>query len=161
MKVILLKKEILGITDLRKHKDDYLILENVLDFNQILTGLSSVGINRLDYKYCSLSDSEDIPFLINVQNDIFNQMQTFKFYRVRYSELNISNDEKKALIERVVKDDMFKRTASIESKAIKLIVKKEFGKDVKKKLSKLADEMDKIESDMSNINYKDYLNEFI
>jgi len=161
MKIILLKKDIYGIIDLRNQKDNYLILDNINDFNQILKSMITIGINKLDYKYCSLENNTIIPVVINIKDDLFNQMQTFKFTRVRYSELEIDEKVKKSLIENMVKNKKHQKELDIEAQAIKLIIKKEFGKDVKKKLSKLSDDMDILNKEVANINYKNYLEEFV
>jgi len=88
-------------------------------------------------------------------------MEEFSFERVTFAELNIEEESKKKIISDMVTKNNMIKIEEIEKQAIKLIIKKEFGENVTKKLGKLKDKIDELEGEIKNVDYKKHLNEYV
>lgn len=158
MRALIIKKNANGIINLKDY--EHFVLGEITDFGQITNELIKNGKSHFDFKCCILKNEDYIPFIMNIEDTIINQMQNFSFTRVKFKELSISDDEKELEIKKIILKNHLSDIEILEHKAIKLIVRKEFGNNVKNELSEIGSKINKLEKEMDNIDYKKYLEEF-
>jgi hypothetical protein len=159
MRVLILRNTANGIINIKDY--EYFVIDNVTDFRQIITELVSMNKSQFDFKYCILEENEFIPFFMNVKNKLYNQMQEFSFDRVKYSDLAVSEDQKEAMIKQVVIQKNTILIQQLEKQGISLLLKREFGNEVNDDFLKVGEEIEKLENEIKDINYKNYLDEYV
>jgi exonuclease VII large subunit len=159
MRVLILNKKANGIINLKE--EEYFVLDEITEFGQVLRKLTESKKNYFDYKYCVLEENQFIPFFMKTKTKLINQMEEFDFERVRFSELNIEEADKEKIITEMVKTKSNANIKTLEEEVLTLIVKRELGENIEKRINKIKDKFDKIEKELKNIDYKKFLNEFV
>ena len=159
MRILILNKKAKGIINLKEQ--DHFLLDNIDNFGEVLKKIIAVGKNHFDYKFCVMEDGEFIPFFMKIKFKMMNQMEEFSFDRVKFSELDIDEKVKEKFIVDMVEKNNLIKIGDIEKQVLKLIIRKEFGENIEKKVNKFKNEYESLEKEMKNIDYKKYINDFV
>ena len=159
MRILILKKDVMGIVCL-KNIEHYLI-PNVEDFNKISDELYKARKDTREYKYCEFGNDDFIPFYMRIKDRMFNQMATFEVERVRYSDLNLDEAEKETMIKKMIADKNLPIISDLENKGLKFLLRRELGEDTEDKLLKIGSDIEILEKEVKECNYKKYLDELV
>lgn len=159
MRILLIANTAEGIINLKE--TEHFVLNNITDFIQVIQELLRNQKSQYNFKYCTLEENSFIPFFMRVKNGLYNQMQTFSFERVKYSELNIDQEKKEEMIREMIMRNNVPEIKALEDKGLKLLLRKELGTKCEDDLIEIGEKIEILEKEIKNVDYQKYLNEFV
>jgi len=154
-----LKRDVSGIVFLSNL--EHYFFDNVKSFSKFSEELYRSGINIADFKYCEFGDTEKVPNCIRIKNKMFNQMDIFEVERVKYKELNVDEKVKESKIREMVCDKNKPLVSNLEDKGIRTLFRKEIGEEMDEAILKIGADIEKLEKEIKECNYKDYMDELV
>lgn len=76
----------------------YFFMNNVSNYMEIISTMSSKGLNLNQYKFCVLDDGKNVPFFMNIKNKMSMQIMEFEFKTVTVEEYGMDEEQLKAMI---------------------------------------------------------------
>lgn len=159
MRILILKRDVSGIVFLSNL--EHYFIDNVKSFSKISDELYRSGKKMADFKYCEFGDTETVPNCIKIKDKMFNQMDVFEVERVKYSELNLDDSVKESMIKEMVCDNNKPVISTLEDQGVRLLFRKEIGEDKEEEILKIGAEIEKLEKEIKECNYKDYMDELV
>ena len=162
-RILLIPIKLEGVVDVRSIKDkDYIILDNVQYLEQIQSTLISKKKSTNDYKYCQFEEKTLIPYFVKIKNKLGNGIQEFEIESLTFAEIVGDDDYKKTLIEERYVLPIKTKLQDIMNKANHMIVSEKLGAEVKEDdYLNLGIEKEKLEKEISEFDYKKFLNEIV
>lgn len=159
-RILLIPSKIEGVIDVRKL--DYFIINDAQYLQQIQSTLVTNKKNANDYKYCQFEEKETIPFFIKIKDKLGDGMQEFEVEKVAFSEIQGEEDYIKSLIEERFLFPIKQKLQNIIYQANYLMTIEKLGEKVEDdKYIDLGVEKEKFDKEISDFDYKKYLNEVV
>lgn len=155
MKVLIVKTGVQGIAHL--NNIEYYIYDNVKSVADIMQKLTLENKNYVHYKYCVLKeDISRLPY-IKIENSMLSQMQEFVFEKVRYKDLNVSEDIRKDLILGTIKRNTTRAIGVLRAEGLDLLLDQVFGEKVEDKLLAIGEKIEDLKEKSKDTDHKKYL----
>ena len=159
-RILLIPIKTEGVVDVRQQ--DYLILDNVQYLEQIQSTLASKKKSINDYKYCQFEEMALIPFFVKIKDKLGNGMQEFEIESLTFSEIVGDDDYKKKLVEERYLLPIKEKLQSVIYDANFLMISERLGEKIEEeKFLDLGIEKEKWDKEVSDFDYKKFLNEIV
>jgi len=159
-RILILPIKLEGVVDVRN--EEYTILDNVKYLEDIQKHLISSRKSINNYKYCQFEGKELIPFFIKIKDKLGNGMQEFEVEKVKFKEIVGKKEYKEELIKERHILPVKQKIQGIMEKANRMIIDEKMGLKIKEDdFLELGIEKEKLEKEINDFNYKDFLNEIV
>ncbi len=161
MRILLIPKNISGITDLQQIEN--IVLEQVQETSQITQYLLSNGKMVNNYKYCAVDDDAMIPFYINVIDQLQNAqgLSNFSMISVKFKDINLPEDQKQNFIKKKIIPELENNIKMLEAEGMKALFYEKIGQGNDDNILKIGAQIEDNQLKIKNFDYTQYLDELI